>query len=94
MEIILKINAEQWTYKLDDSDIIDSDFMEAVFGFDSLLRSAYPSFDGHSLVALCPDGNIHEKDLSAEELNEPGKDIKKPNDGNGSDGIDLGHKKG
>jgi hypothetical protein len=85
VRIQLSIFGETFSYELDDEEqeMERMNFGRAISGFEHILRAAYPTFEGHGLVSLCPDGNIHEDESSGDD---EGKSV-------GEDGgIDLGKK--
>jgi len=92
MEITLTVvdGGETYAYHSNDEACEEcADFMDALIGFEGILKAAYPSFEGHGLVAMCPDGSLHEGVDEDGEL-PPGSEEKKP-DADG--GINLENNK-
>lgn len=86
MQITLSVDGETYAYHIDDiPGQVREDFMDAVEGFEGLLKAAFPSFDGHGLVALCPGGELHEG-VEGEVPGAEGEEKKPDEDG----GVDLG----
>jgi len=89
MDITLTVDGETYSYHIDDDPKQERiDFMDAVVGFESVLKASFPMFEGHDLVALCPDGNVHEG-IDGGELPPDSVEEKKP-DADG--GVDIGKK--
>ncbi|VVB50694.1 Uncharacterised protein [uncultured archaeon] len=91
MDITLTVDGESYSYHIeDDPEQERVDFMDAVVGFEGMLKAAFPSFEGHDLVALCPDGSVHEG-MDDDDGGQPtGTNGDKKPDADG--GIDLGKK--
>jgi hypothetical protein len=89
MDITLSVDEESYSYHVeDDSSREQIDFLDAVMGFECVMRAAFPLFECHHLLVMCPDGEIHEGiDEDAPPLDD--KDKKEP-DADG--GINLGKK--
>ena len=65
MRIVLQVNGETWSYESPEGFEEEGfDFTNPIIMFETLLRAAYPNWEDHALVAMCPDGNIHDPEDS------------------------------